>query len=268
MIDIHTHILPGMDDGASDFEESVNMCIQAASDGTKTLILTPHFKSGFLENSRSKILKKTKKLKKRIKKQQIDLTLLPGSEVTLSPDLPVLIEENRIMTLNDGGRYLLLELPYQGVEVEKIKELVFQISVRDITPILAHPERYSYIQKDPEIMEELINQGVLSQITGSSLHGDMGFKSKETALYFLERGLVHFFASDAHNDFSRKPLLSEAAEELKKHISKDYYLSITKKNPRKMLEGESVETDRKETAGEEEKGSSFMERIFSSWSES
>ncbi len=262
MIDIHTHILPGIDDGSSSLKESLEMCRAAYDDGIRTIVATPHYKPGVLENSRNRILKAVDELQKELMKQKISVEILPGCEALAFPELPELIEKKELLTINDTGRYLLIELPPHGVDMESIKNLIFRLGVMDIIPIIAHPERYVFIQKDPELMTGLVNQGALSQISARYLLSNDGAPAAKTAHYLIKRGLVHIIASDAHNFGERKSLLKDAFTALEGLISPKLFTKITRENPRAVLNGGTIDTGHVETLEELNPKKPVLKKIF------
>ncbi len=262
MIDLHSHILPGIDDGSPSMKESVNMCRIAFEDGIRTVVATPHYKPGFIENSRNKILRAVKELNGEISKKGIDLEILPGCEALAFPELPELIKAGEIVTLNNSGKYLLLELPCQGVEVDSIKELIFKLEVINVIPIIAHPERYVFVQKEPEIMREFVNLGALGQITSSSLCSGRGSSSGKTAGYFLERGLAHIIASDAHNCTSRKPALKEAFQLAQELVGTEKFKKISEDFPLSILKGHNININHVQSLEELNPKKPVLKRIF------
>ena len=172
-IDIHVHILPGMDDGPSTLKESLEMARIAVENGTRIMISTPHCLNGVYVNWRKDILSACTELNSALEKHNIPLTLLPGAEIHLSPEIINALEKDQLMTLNDTGRYIFLELPDQFVPQATIS-FINRLKNRNITPIITHPERNPAIQHNVELLYDLISAGALSQITAGSLTGGFG----------------------------------------------------------------------------------------------
>ena len=212
MIDIHCHILPGVDDGASSLKDSLSMARLAVEDGITAVLATPHTLNGVSRNTVSDILSGISHLQDALAAEGIPLKIYPGSEVHLVTDMCLKIRSGEICTLNNNGKYVLIELPYQSVP-DGIKQEIFHLKLDGITPIIAHPERNAVIQNNPHILRELIHMGALSQVTAMSIVGDFGPETMESAKGLLECRLVQLMASDAHSPRSRPPQLAHALDE-------------------------------------------------------
>ncbi len=265
MIDLHAHILPGLDDGAGTLEESVEMCRISYDDGVRTVVATPHILPGVYENNRSTILAGVQKLNEAIGKLGIGssedgmksldpkasyglnseprtrhseqpFVVLPGADVHFSPNLFELCNNGGIMTVSDGGRYLMVEfdsmsLPYQG------EEALFKLIARGIIPIITHPERNFEIARTPKRYYRMIKMGCLGQVTAMSLTGEFGPEVKRVAERLLSHRLIHFIASDTHSVHQRPPLLSPAVREAEKTVGRDEARRMVTEYPRALLEG-------------------------------
>lgn len=251
MIDLHAHILPRLDDGAESLEESVEMCRISYGDGVRTIVATPHILPGVYRNNRSAILAKTQELNEAIRKfgvkppdprtQQLNdptdaFRIVPGADVHFSPNLLQLCENGEVVTVNDDGRYLMVEfdfmsLPYQGEEV------LFQLISHGIIPVITHPERNYEIARNPKRYYQMINMGCLGQVTAMSLTGEFGPEVKRVAERLLVARLVHFIASDTHSARERPPLLSPAVREAEKKIGREEAQKMVAEYPRAVLEG-------------------------------
>ena len=211
MIDLHCHILPGIDDGPASMDESLAMCRLAAQDGIHTIVATPHTLNGQYENPTSEVIEHVSALNKALIEYDIRVRILPGSEVHLSRDLWGSVESGEAGTINNDKKYLLLELPIHAVP-PRLKDEIFGLKVRGITPIIAHPERNMVIQRDSSILYDCIQSGALSQITAASRTGGFGGLVMHCSETLLEHRLVHIIASDAHSYDSRPPILSQGVE--------------------------------------------------------
>jgi len=236
MIDIHTHILPGVDDGPSTLEESLEMARIAVRDGIRIMVATPHCLNGVYVNWRQDILSACAEFNSALIKAHIPLTVLPGSEVHLSPEIMDALENNRLMTLNDTGRYLSLELPSQFIHKSVIR-LINRFRHMGITPIITHPERNIAIQHDVTLLYDLISAGALSQITAGSLTGSFDRPAFKCCQEILEQKMVHFMASDAHSSGTRPPQLSKAFIKLSSLVGKIRAERMTLEGPETVLEG-------------------------------
>ncbi len=241
MIDLHTHILPGLDDGAKDIEQSLAMAQIAADDGITMLAATPHVISGEIDNRKEDILQKVKELNDLLDSVGIPLQILPGAEYRLEPDLPQRLAAGELLTINDTGQYLLVELPATMVP-DYTGRILYDLQLQGITPIIAHPERNGGFEQDPELLQDLISRGILAQITSASITGQFGKSVKKTALKILQEGSAHLIASDAHSSHGRSPVLSGAFLELENRWGTDYARTLTAETPRLIIAGLPVET--------------------------
>lgn len=239
MIDVHAHILPGIDDGPSAVEESVEMVRIAMQNGIRTIIATPHCLNGVYINWRQEILSACQELNTVLEKQHIDFTILPGSEVHLSPEILGELKKGRLMTINDNRTHLFLELPHQFI-VQPILRFIFQLKSRKITPLITHPERNMAIQRDIKLLSDLIDSGALSQITGGSLAGDFGIAAQKCCRRIVKMNMAHFMASDAHSPKIRPPDLSTAFKKLRSLAGKKKAEMIMFEAPLALVDGRDV----------------------------
>lgn len=210
MIDLHCHILPGIDDGAKTPEESLKMAGIAFRDGIHTIVATPHALGIHSNNVRS-VEKSIAGLTDAFSINGINIRLIPGADVPLSAGLMDKIKGGEAGTINNCMKYILLELPFYTVP-PKAKDLIFELKMNGITPVITHPERNLMIQQNAGIVYDLVIMGALCQITAMSITGDFGEIPRKSAAILLERRLVHVIASDAHSADYRPPLLSKAVE--------------------------------------------------------
>jgi protein-tyrosine phosphatase len=208
MIDLHSHILPGLDDGAPNMDDALKMCRVAQADGIHTLVATPHYRIGVYQNDQAKILAALRSL-----------------------------QDPRLLL---GGRYALLELPAQSIP-PYTRDFFFKMRLKGYTPIITHPERNSMIQSNPEILQELLHGGALSQITAMSLTGEFGERARESASRLAKSGLAQSIATDAHSPHRRPPILSKARKILEEIMGPGQALNMVEKTPGKILRGEPME---------------------------
>lgn len=233
MIDIHSHIIPGVDDGAASWEEAVWMCRMAKQDGINMMVATPHVFNGTHSNGHD-FKSALNQLRRRLDEEEIELEILLGAEVHCRPDLPDLLEQDITLTLNGNGRYFLLEFPHSIVPPNS-DQLIFQLITKNLIPIIVHPERNTYLQGHLNLLSDFIQQGALCQITAMSLTGGFGSKAMECARELLNRNWVHIIASDAHNKRVRQPLLSKAREDVAKNFGAAKAQEFFETTPRKVL---------------------------------
>ena len=219
MIDIHSHILPGVDDGARSIEESIKILQKAADAGVTTIVATPHVLEVPSKSEWQRVNNVFNRLKQKIVQENIHIEMILGAELFISPDLPQSIEENRELCINNGS-YVLLELPM--LEIPPFTEqTIFELQLQEIVPIIAHPERNLEIQQMPNTLPGLLPKGVLTQLNAGSLTGVYGRKVQKTARTLLKKNLIHIMASDIHS-FSNVtyPLIRgiDAAEKIIEHM--------------------------------------------------
>lgn len=241
-IDIHSHILPGFDDGARTMGEAVEMARIALAAGTGLMFATPHIASpGELVTS-EQIAERVAELQSALDSEGISLRVVPGAEVFLSAEILPAIDRRLPITLGPSRKYVLLDTPRSAMPLG-LEQLIFDLQTRGVTPILAHPERSAQIQQDPELLESLVQRGALVQINGASLMGRHGSKAAEAALIYLRHRWVHFVASDAHSVVHRRPSLSSAEVFLGDEFGQDRVIELFNANAVRVLNGEDVPTN-------------------------
>ncbi|MGG0485203.1 CpsB/CapC family capsule biosynthesis tyrosine phosphatase [Priestia aryabhattai] len=198
MIDLHCHILHGMDDGAQTIQDSLHMAKQAVSEGIHTIVATPHHQNGKYINEKKEIIQRVERLNAYLLQERIPLTILPGQESRIYGDIIKDYHNGKILTLNQTDKYIFMELPSSQVP-NFTEKLVYDIQSEGLTPIIVHPERNSRFIEEPDILYNLVNKGVLTQITASSLTGRFGKKIKKFSMDLIQANLTHMIASDAHN---------------------------------------------------------------------
>lgn len=234
MIDLHCHILPGADDGPGTLDEAVEMCRIAERDGIGTIVATPHFRPGIYEIP--DIAGRIDELRGALAEKGIRLTILPGSDVTVTPELPGHLAAKPGLTINNTGKYFLAELPHEAVPA-RWEEFLLDILRNGITPILTHPERNHWFIHHPDALLSFVHAGGLVQITASSILGESGVESRNYCIYLLKRNLVHVVATDAHSRLQRPPLLSPALRTAASLVGSDRAMRLVRDIPEKIISG-------------------------------
>lgn len=239
MIDLHAHVLPALDDGPQDMAGAVALCAQAADDGTQTIVASPHMLNGVFFVTPQQIRDGVVALEDELRRQAIPLRVLPGADVHAVPDVVESVRDRRVMTIADGGRYLLLELDHDVI-APGIERLLFGLRLAGVTPIVTHPERIGEVQRNPERIRPLVEAGIPMQLTAMSLTGDFGPEAHACALTLVRRQLVHFVASDAHSARHRGAGLAAARKVVAGLVGEDTAAQVFVDRPRAVIEGRPI----------------------------
>lgn len=235
MVDLHHHLLPGLDDGSPDLATSVRMARMAAEDGITHVVCTPHASHRY-EFSPAAVETALGELREAIARHKIALTLGTGCDFHLSYDnVRDAIADPAKYTINHH-EYLLIELPEFGIP-PMLNDILYDLRLGGITPILTHPERNATIVGNPAMMAEWLRSGLLVQVTANSVTGGMGRSARRVAHELLKNRWVHFLATDAHNLTGRPPVLSAARKVVAKHYGDDYATLLCETNPMAVFEG-------------------------------
>lgn len=216
LIDLHCHMLPGVDDGAKDLPFALDMARAAVDENISNILLTPHHMDGDYNNHRLDVINRVANFQQSIRNAGIPLTVFPGQEVHLTGDLINAIDNNDILFMDESGQYILLELPHSGVP-EYTEDVIFELKARGITPVIAHPERNHGFQKHPDRIYDFVEMGCLTQLTSSSYLGIFGKNVEKLTSQIIDANLGFVFSSDAHNFKGRRFVMKEAFEKLVKH---------------------------------------------------
>lgn len=240
MIDLHCHILPGIDDGARNWDESLQMARLAVSEGITHILATPHHMNRSWMNSKQVIIPLVNELQDRLDAEQIPLTIFPGQEVRLHGEIIENIAHNEICFIDETNKYVLIEFPTSEVPAYT-ERLFYEMQTQGITPIIVHPERNHAILKDPNILYEFANRGVLAQVTAASYLGKFGKEIEKVSHQMIEHNLVHFIASDAHNNTNRLFHMKEAMEKLENEFGLNRVNQFDE-TTRALVNGDTVHT--------------------------
>lgn len=244
MVDIHCHIVPEVDDGAWNLEAALEMARLASHCGVKTIIATPHFKGdpGELEGV-PYIYRQFQQLQRALEREKLELELIPGMEVLCLPQTMELAREGRLPTLGDS-RYVLTEFYFDasGHFMEDTLEGLRRYGYR---PVVAHPERYAAVQREPELAGRWFERGIVIQVNKGSVLGAFGGRAEETAVRMLHRGMVHIIASDAHSPRRRTTDLEPVRQWCLERLGRTYTRILLEDNPGRVARGKSImQTDR------------------------
>jgi len=263
MIDLHMHILPNIDDGAADIRIALDMLKMAADEGTKTVVATPHILSGESCTKWEKIVEDCHNMASLAVERDLNIRLCPGAEVFLDYDLLDILVQPGPYCLN-GGKYILIELPAHQIPAYT-DEFFFTLQTRGFWPILAHPERNAQLVSQPDRLEDWINKGILVQINGGSLLGQMGKRAMHFAERLVASSMVHTLGSDAHNLSRRGPGLRKAAKKLAALSGVSAAEEITVNLPRRILESQSIDTGDTRYLHNKKGTSAFLQRLWKNW---
>ena len=239
MIDIHSHILPGIDDGARSLEESLKMAEIAAADGIEQMVATPHLFNGLSNDPEpAEICDRIAELQSGIGEK---LKILPGCEAHMTHDIADRAKSRRVMALNRCN-YLLVEFPQFTVPVGA-DEVFYRLQLQGFHPILVHPERNLQIQKQASLVADYIARGVFTQVTAMSMAGEFGVPARKCAETLLEHNCVHFLATDTHRPSKRPPILSRGRDAAAAIVGKEKANRLVYDNPLAVVEGRPLEVD-------------------------
>ncbi len=233
MVDIHSHLIPNVDDGSKSVEETFMLIKEADRAGITDIILTPHYIVNSYEQNANTLILLKDKLQQILDKDKINVKLHIGMEVYITDNLIDLLKQNKLLTLANS-KYLLMELPL-NTNVQYLDMVIFKLIENNIIPIIAHPERYKFVQEDPSKVRELIDSGCLIQSNIGSILGIYGKKAKKTIKYLLKKDLINFIATDTHRKNTIYPLLEKGIKKIEKITGKEKAEELTNLNVQKIL---------------------------------
>lgn len=234
MIDLHSHILPEQDDGAQSLADSLAMARMAVDSGISAMVATPHC----MDDRSREVFAAWTLLREALAESGIPLRLFLGMEIYGTPDTARMLREKKLFTIN-GSRYPLIEFPFQGSGEEQSR-ILHSVCKAGYRPVVAHPERYSYVQLDPSIINKWYRMGCLFQINRGSLLGRFGRQEQETAIELVDRGFATVIASDAHSARVRTPWMADVWEMLSEQVSPLCARTLLRDNPKKIIKNEDI----------------------------
>ncbi len=241
-VDIHSHPLPGIDDGSESYEGSLGMLCVAARYGTRVMIATPHRYWGGRENTPELLRRLTADVQTELLRRKAGqrISLLPGQEIPLRPETAEELLEGKVLSLADAGKYCLVEPPFDHLPSWTADALA-RIVAAGIRPVLAHPERNMNVQRDPELVREFVEAGALLQLTAMSIEGVNGKKAFSACTWILEQGMAGLVSSDSHSPTWRPPTLRGAYRKLIEMYDIETAYRLCASNPAAIAEGRPVE---------------------------
>lgn len=255
MIDFHTHIIPNIDDGSRSVEETFNLIKEAKEVGFEGIVLTSHYIENYYETDVPERDIWVKAISDTLKTKGIEINIYIGNEIYLSENIMKLLMDGKASTINNTC-YVLFEMPLNA-EPMNLYDVIYSLQENKIIPVLAHPERYSFVQKEPEIIYDLIQKGVLMQANYGSIIGQYGEKAKMIVKKFLENNMIHFLGSDVHRQNSIYKKIPQAIEEIRKVIGDEKLEQLTTTNPKLALSNKKINIDEPE-----EFSLSFKEKVM------
>ena len=241
MIDMHSHILPSIDDGATSVDEAFKLINEAKIAGFDAIVLTSHYIEGYYEADIDKREILAKSLQDNLSAKSIDVDLYLGNEIYISENVVNLLKDGKASTINNTS-YVLFELPLNQ-EPMFIFNVIYEMLQNKLVPILAHPERYAFVQQNPELIYDLIQRGVLMQSNYGSIIGEYGEKAQIIVKKLLENNMVHFLGSDVHRENTIYPKMPKILSELNKLIGEEKVHELTEINPKLVLQNKRIDVD-------------------------
>lgn len=241
MVDLHCHLLPGVDDGARTLDDSLAMAQQAVAEGISHILVTPHHKNGKYSNPKEVVQEGTEALQTELDDRGIGLTLYPGQEIRINGELLEDIENGEILFVDEEEHYLLIEFPTLSIP-HYTESLFFKLRQKGITPIIVHPERNQAVIDDPNILLPFIERGALAQVTASSYAGAFGKDIAKLSSQLIEANLVHILASDAHNTRGRGFHFQKAFAKLEAEFGSEK-VAYFRQNAKNIFNGDVVLTE-------------------------
>lgn len=241
MIDFHTHILPNIDDGARNIEETIHLIQEAKKAGFEAIISTSHYMEGYYETNVPEREMWIHIIYQKLQEENLDMKLYLGNEIYLSENMISLLEEQKASTINDTS-YVLFEMPL-NIEPMNLYNVVYEMMQYKIVPILAHPERYIFVQQDTELIYDLIGKGVLMQANYASVIGYYGPKAQIIVKKLLENHMVHFLGTDVHRPNTIYPRMPQILQKITQIIGKQELEKLATINPKLVLQNKRIDIE-------------------------
>lgn len=241
MIDFHTHIIPNIDDGARNIDETISLIKEAKEAGFNEIILTSHYIENYYETNVPERNMWVQAITENLKNKGIEIKIYLANEIYLSDNMMQLLIDGKASTINDTC-YVLFEMPL-NVEPMNLYNVIYTLQENKIIPVLAHPERYTFVQKDPELIYDLIQQGVLMQANYASILGYYGKNAQFMVKKFFENNMIHFLGSDVHRPNTIYRMIPEAMEKIEEIIGEQKLEELSTTNPMLVLNNKKIEIE-------------------------
>ena len=242
MIDIHSHILPSIDDGAKNIDETMELLKEAQDAGFEAIVATPHYMEDYYETGSKEREILVQGIYQKFRHYDINTKLYLGNEIYISDNIMKLLEEGKASTINDTS-YVLFEMPLQE-EPENVYDIAYEMIRNKLVPILAHPERYLFIYHDIELLYDLVDLGVLMQANYASIMGYYGERAQIIVEKLLESDMVHFLASDVHKPNTIYPKIPTILSKIENIIGEEKLEKLTTENPKLVLQNKRIEIEK------------------------
>ena len=240
MIDIHSHILPGIDDGPKDMATSLDMAKLYVDNGIEKVVATPHYIEGTRHTVHPDIIRSAvESINIELEKYNIPLLVYPGNEIYVRENTLKTIVNDEVLSLNDSD-FVLIEFPMNDKFPSFAEEIIYDLRLKGLKPIISHPERCLEIIEDPNKLHSFIEIGALAQLNLPSLSGEYGQDIKRTAIKLIQHNMIHFLGTDAHSNKDRTPDISKALEVLRDYVSQVELEKLRKINPKLLLENKEI----------------------------
>lgn len=241
MIDFHTHIIPNIDDGSRSIEETFNLINEAKQAGFDGIVLTSHYIENYYETDVPERDVWVKAISDNLRVKGIETDLYLGNEIYMSNNMMDLLIKGKASTINNSS-YVLFEMPLNA-EPMNLYDVIYSLQENKLIPVLAHPERYSFIQKEPELVYDLVEKGVLMQANYGSILGYYGEKAQIIVKKFLEANMIHFLGTDVHRQNTIYKRVPEALKQIEEIVGEAKLEELTTKNPTLALSNKRIEVE-------------------------
>lgn len=238
-VDIHCHCLPGLDDGPADLHEALALCRALVDDGVTCAVATPHQLGRYDgTNQPAEVRLAVATLRRALADAEVRLEVLPGADVRVDERLAAMLQADRVLTLGDTGKYLLIELP--GETFIDLSPLVVHLAEAGVTTIVSHPERHAVLAARPGAVADWLAAGAALQITAGSLVGEFGTQAERAAWFYVSSGAASLVASDAHNLRRRPPRMSAAFQAISQRLGQAAARPLCAENPSRVVRGQPL----------------------------